>query len=373
LRPEAGAPKGVSGAAWQVRGGGFYHMQKYGLAPQNMPPDLTWFKWESYATWLSGMGLLGLVYYWGADLFLLDPRVADMPVWAGIALSAGSLLLGWFAYDRACRATLGRDALLIGIVWGMILVMGWFYTQVFSARAAMLHLGAFTATIMSANVFALIIPNQKIVVADLIAGRSPDPRLGAAAKQRSLHNNYLTLPVIVLMVSNHYPLFFDARWNWLMAALLFPMGALIRHWFNSHHARRGNPWWTWPAAAAVGAAIIWLSALGPVSHDVEDDDAAALHGAPEAAALAAGFADVTDIVAMRCTMCHAETPLHPHFAAPPRGLVFDTPEQVARAAERIYLSAGRTGAMPPANISFMEPAERARIRAWFEGIGKTAS
>ncbi len=366
LRPEAGAPKGVNGAAWQVHGGGFYHIQKYMVAPEQMPADLTWFKWESYATWLSGFALLVLVYYLGAAFFLIDPEVADLPVWGAVMISVGSLVFGWLAYDLICKSRFGDDnrRLMIGL-YVVLVAMAWGYTQVFTGRAALLHLGAFTATIMSANVFLTIIPNQKIVVADLIDGRTPDPRYGKIAKQRSTHNNYLTLPVLFLMLSNHYPLAFASSWNWLIASLVFLMGVTIRHWFNSHHARSGNPRWTWVATAVLFAVIVWLSSLGQPQRDAE---AAAMTPAAAPFAQAMAFAEVTDIVLGRCSMCHAAEPGYEGIARAPKGVLLETPQQIASEARRIYVQAGMTHAMPPGNLSFMEPDERARIIEWYRSV-----
>lgn len=370
LRPEAQAPGGVHGAAWQVHGGGFYHIQKYLVAPERMPADLTWFKWESYATWLSGFVMLVLVYYLGAEFYLIDAAVADLPVWGGVAISLASLGFGWLAYDLICRSRFGEDnrRLMIGLYLVLVL-MAWGYCQVFTGRAALLHLGAFTATIMSANVFLIIIPNQRIVVADLIAGRAPDPKYGKIAKQRSTHNNYLTLPVLFLMLSNHYPLAFASDWNWLIASLVFLMGVTIRHWFNSYHASSGNPRWTWAATALLFAAIIWLSVPGAAPlRDAANDGAADAEALPASAARfarAEGFAEVSDIILGRCSMCHSEVPGYEGIGRAPKGVLLETPDQVALQARRIYIQSGLTDAMPPANLSYMDPDERARIVAWY--------
>ncbi|MDZ4136429.1 MAG: urate hydroxylase PuuD, partial [Paracoccaceae bacterium] len=231
-------------------------------------------------------------------------------------------------------------------------------------------LGAFTATIMSANVFLIIIPNQHIVVADLRAGRKPDPKYGKIAKQRSTHNNYLTLPVLFLMLSNHYPLIFATPYNWLIASLVFLMGVTIRHYFNTTHARKGNPTWTWAATAVLFVIIAWLSSL---PGDAPEEDAArqggALHGAALRYAAAPGFDEVSDIVMGRCSMCHAAEPVWEGLRRAPKGVMLETPAQIAVAAERIFLQAGASHAMPPANLSFMEPAERAAIVRWFRGAG----
>ncbi|MCR9060120.1 MAG: urate hydroxylase PuuD, partial [Rhodobacteraceae bacterium] len=260
LRKSPHLPPGAFGEEWQVHGGGFYHIQKYLVAPENMPEHLTWFKWESYATWLSGAALMMIVYWVGGELYLIDPAKADLALWQGIVISAASLTIGWLIYDFLCKSKLGDSpTLLMVLLFIMLVAMGWGYDQVFTGRATMLHLGAFTATIMTANVFLIIIPNQKIVVADLKAGRTPDAKYGKIAKLRSMHNNYLTLPVVFLMLSNHYPLAFASEYNWVIAALVFLMGVSIRHYFNTKHAGGSAPMWTWLVTAILFVAIIHLS------------------------------------------------------------------------------------------------------------------
>ncbi len=365
LHRDRNLASGADGEEWQVHGGGFYHVQKYLVAPETMPGDLIWFKWESYSTWLSGFAMLILVYYLGGELFLVDPAVADIAVWQAVLISLASLGFGWLAYDTICKSRFGDDNTRLMVLLYIILVaMAWGYTQVFSGRAALLHLGAFTATIMTANVFFIIIPNQKIVVADLIAGRVPDAKYGKIAKQRSTHNNYLTLPVIFLMLSNHYPLSFASEYNWLIASLVFLMGVTIRHYFNTVHARKGNPTWTWLATALLFIVIMWLS-TAPMFQRTGEDEAAL---GPQATrfAQAAGFDEVTDIVLGRCSMCHAAEPGWDGITWPPRGVILETPEDIARHARQIYLQAGLSTAMPPANVSFIEPEERAKIVAWFK-------
>ncbi len=366
LRQTPSLPPLAHGEEWQVHGGGFYHVNKYLVAPEAMPDHLTWFKWESYATWLSGFAMLVVVYYLGAELFLIDPTVLELTVAQAVAISVASLAFGWIAYNTICKTFVNADqTVLMGALFVVLVGMSWFYTQVFSGRAAMLHLGAFTATIMSANVFFIIMPNQRIVVADLTAGRKPDPKYGKIAKQRSTHNNYLTLPVLFLMLSNHYPLVFATEYNWIIASLVFLMGVSIRHWFNTRHARKGNPHWTWAVTALLFLAIAWLSTAPMRRAPAEAGPQAALP--PFAAALAAapGFDAVTSIVQGRCSMCHAREPAWDGMLWPPRGVVLETPDDIAREARRIYLQAGLSRAMPPGNLSYMEPAERARIVDWF--------
>ena len=357
-----GMPEGAHGEEWQVHGGGFYHIQKYLVAPARMPEHLTWFKWESYATWLSGFFLLAIVYDAGADLYLIDRNVLDVSAPVAILISIASLALGWLIYDLLCRSRLSEnDTLLMLVLFPILVFMAWGYTQLFTGRAAFLHLGAFTATIMSANVFLIIIPNQKIVVADLIAGRKPDPKYGKIAKTRSLHNNYLTLPVIFLMLSNHYPLAFATEFNWVIASLIFIIGVLIRHYFNTVHARKGNPHWTWGAAAVLFIAIMWLSTVPKVLTGEERVSATG-----EAFIASAHFPAVRDTVMGRCSMCHAAEPAWDGIHFTPKGVALETDVQIAEHAREIYLQSGRSHAMPPGIVSAMTKEERALIVAWFE-------
>ncbi len=363
LRKHPNLPQGAHGEEWQVHGGGFYHIQKYLVAPAAMPEHLTWFKWESYATWLSGFAMLAVVYYAGADLYLIDRNVLDVSPLTATGLSIASLVVGWLIYDALCRSPLGNsDTTLMLVLYAVLVFIAWGYTQLFTGRAAFVHLGAFTATIMSANVFLIIIPNQKIVVADLVAGRKPDPKYGKIAKTRSLHNNYLTLPVIFLMLSNHYPLAFATEFNWIIASLIFIIGVLIRHYFNTKHARKGNPHWTWGLAAVLFIVIMWLSTVPSV-----------LTGEPKLSALgeryiaSSHFPAVRDTVMGRCSMCHADEPSWDGLHRAPKGVTFDNEGQIAEHAREIYLQAGVSHAMPPGNLSAITPEERALIVAWYEG------
>ncbi len=365
LRQRPGLPAGAHGEEWQVHGGGFYHIQKYLVAPAEMPEHLTWFKWESYATWLSGFALLAIVYYAGADLFLIDRNVLDVSAPVAIAISLASLGLGWLLYDQLCKSPLSRnDTLLMLVLYAIVVFMAWGYTQLFTGRAAFLHLGAFTATIMSANVFMIIIPNQKIVVADLIAGRTPDPKYGKIAKTRSTHNNYLTLPVLFLMLSNHYPLAFGTQFNWVIASLVFIIGVLIRHYFNMNHARKGNPTWTWLAAAILFVIIIWLSTVPKVLTGEER-----VAASNEVFVASTHFPAVRDTVLGRCAMCHAAEPSYEGVYFAPKGVVLESDAGIADHAKEIYLQAGRSHAMPPGNVTQITPQERALLVTWYEQAG----
>ncbi|WP_430464838.1 urate hydroxylase PuuD [Tabrizicola sp.] len=367
LRRDRNLASGADGEEWQVHGGGFYHIQKYLVAPAQMPDHLVWFKWESYATWLSGFAMLVLVYYMGHEMYLIDPSVADLAPWQAIGISMASLAFGWVAYNTICKVFVNANQTRVMVaLFALLVAMAWFYTQVFSGRAALLHLGAFTASIMSGNVFFIIMPNQRVVVADLKAGRKPDPKYGKIAKQRSTHNNYLTLPVIFLMLSNHYPLVFATEYNWVIASLVFLMGVTIRHWFNTQHARKGNPHWTWAATAILFLLIAWLSTAPVQTRDPET----AMAPASLRYAAASGFDDVVSIVQGRCSMCHAAEPVWDGLHYAPKGVVLETPAQIAAEAKRIYLQAGLSHAMPPSNLTYMEPAEREAIILWFRAAGQ---
>ena len=357
---------GADGEEWQVHGGGFYHIRKYLVAPDAMPEHLVWFKWESYSTWLSGVAML-MVFYWaGGELYLLDQAKAELVLWQGIVISALSLTVGWLVYDFLCKSGLAeKPTVLMLLLFVLLVIMGWGYNQIFTGRAMMLHLGAFTATIMTANVFFIIMPNQRVVVADLKAGRKPDPKYGKIAKLRSTHNNYLTLPVIFLMLSNHYPLAFATGWNWIIAALVFLTGVTIRHFFNTMHAGGGKLWWTWGVTAALFAAIIWLSTAPLQQESYEDSEARDLTAREQVFASADGFADVLGVIPGRCSMCHAREPYYEGIHRAPKGILLETGADIVRAADAIYIQAGVTNAMPPANVSYMEAGERRVIIDWY--------
>jgi len=371
LHRDRNLSSGADGEEWQVHGGGFYHVQKYLVAPKDMPDHLVWFKWESYSTWLSGAALLMVVYWVGGELYLIDATKADLSLFQGILISAASLTVGWIVYDFLCKSKLGEQpTVLMFLLFALLVVMGWGYNEIFTGRATMLHLGAFTATIMTANVFFIIMPNQRIVVKDLQEGRAPDAKYGKIAKLRSTHNNYLTLPVIFLMLSNHYPLAFASEYNWIIAALVFLMGVTIRHYFNTMHARAGAPTWTWLVTVILFILIMWLSALPLKQESLEVSENRALTKTEQIFASAAGFEEVSDIIPGRCSMCHAREPFYEGVRRAPKAVFLETPADIAKEARRIYLQAGVTVAMPPANVSFMEPEERAAVIRWYLAAAK---
>jgi uncharacterized membrane protein len=353
LKPRPGLPAGVKGDEWQVHGGGFYHMIKYMVAPAQMPDHLTWFKWEAYTTWLSGFALLVVVYYLGADLFLIDKSVLDMTAAQAAGIAFGSLVLSWLVYEGLCRSQLGKHEValaLVGYVYLVALTYG--FTHVFSGLGAFTQIGAIIGTIMVANVFVIVIPYQRKMVDAMIAGKEPDPVWGQLGKQRSVHNNYLTLPVVFLMLSNHYPLFFATKFNWLIVAIILAIGPVIRHFFNTRHEGKGSPWWTWAVAAAGMIAVALLSAAGPASLTTT-----ALPPTPK-------FTQVANIVISRCSMCHAAQPVWPGIPTAPRGVMLDDSDQIRRHAPLIEAYAVRSQAMPPGNITEMTSKERLALASW---------
>ena len=365
LKPNAALPEGAHGEEWEVHGGGFYHTVKYMVAPARMPEHLTWHKWQSYWTWLSGAALLMIVYWVGGELYLLDPGKADLALWQGIVLSGASLTVGWLVYDALCKSALGeRPTVLMLLLFALLVAMSWGYNQVFTGRAALLHLGAFTATIMTGNVFFQIMPNQRIVVADLKAGRTPDAKYGKIAKLRSTHNNYLTLPVVFLMLSNHYPLAFGTEYSWIIASLVFLTGVTIRHYFNTMHRTGTGPHWTWAVTVVLLLIMAWLSTASTWDGNYDRLESAALTPQEQRFASAEGFEAASRAVIGNCSMCHAREPVWDGLRWAPRGVHLETPADIARHAEAIYVQAGLSHAMPPPNAIAMSDAARAEIVAW---------
>ncbi len=361
LKHRLGLPDKAFGDAWQVHGGGFYHMVKYLVAPAGMPDELTWFKWEAYATWLSGMALLAVVYYFGSELYLIDTHVLALSAWQAIAISLAGLVAGWVIYDGLCRSPLGNDVrTLLGAGFLFLVATAYLFTKVFSTRGAFMEIGALIGTMMVANVAMVIIPGQRKVVAALLAGEAPDPIHGARGKQRSLHNNYLTLPVVFVMIGNHYPFVYATRWSFVILALVIIIGVLLRHFYNSRHKGLPSPWWTWAVSAACVVAAIFLSTQGPAYGAKVELLAPPVKVAAD---------DAYNVIAGRCAMCHAAEPSWPGVHRPPKGIVMETPEQIERLAGKIASAAVWSNAMPPGNVTEIEPAERQVLAGWLAGKG----
>ncbi len=350
--------KGVGGELWAVHGGGFYHAQKYRVAPTRLPETLHWFKWEAYSTWLSGVFLLALIYWYGAEIYLIDNTRFAMSKPVAIAAGAGVLAAGWFVYDLLCKSPLGRHERELSIAIGLFCALAaWGLCQLFSGRGAFIHFGAMLGTIMVANVFFVIIPAQKKMVAATASGADPDPVPGTHARQRSVHNTYFTLPVLFVMISSHYAMTFSHEWNWLILIAISLAGALIRIWFVARHHGRAS-WLPLGVATALLAGAFVAIAPRPVASGA-------------GANTAAGFAGIQRIVTLRCVSCHAGEPSHPAFAAPPAGVVLETPEQIDAEAERIYRQTVLTRAMPPGNLTAITEQERAAIGHWYGSLAGT--
>jgi uncharacterized membrane protein len=368
LRKMQGMQPGVAGVSWQVHGGGFYEMSKYTLAPAALPDHLIWHKWQAYWTWISGFSLLCWVYYGQSSLFLIDPSVMALKAWQAAAIGIGALALGWVVYDQLCKSPLANnDALLALVGFGYVVLTSYGFTLVFSGRGALIHTGALMATIMTANVFFVIMPNQRKSVAALVAGQTPDPKWAKTSKQRSTHNNYITLPVLFMMLSNHYPLTFANRA--IIPAIVTCVviaGAMVRHFYNRWHAAEAAaPWWAWLVAAVAIWVAFWIAmaaspgmreqiGLGPL----EATTAAAALGASRAPA------DVVAVIDTRCVVCHAHEPVWEGVGVAPKGVMFDTPERIAALAPAIRMQAVITHAMPPNNLTDMTEAERGVLARW---------
>jgi uncharacterized membrane protein len=345
------AEEGVAGESWEIHGGGFYRISKYRVVPDELPDPLHWFKWEAYTTWLSGFALLVVLYYANADTYLIDKSVADISVAAAIAISLIGLAAAWVVYDLACMA-FKSDAVVGLILLGLVVGSAYGAGQVFSGRAAYLQVGAMLGTIMAANVLFNIIPAHWDLIRAKEAGREPDPSPGLEAKRRSVHNNYLTLPVVFTMISNHFAFTYEDEHAWLVLVALILIGAWIRHFFNLRHAGRTE--WFIPITA-VAAALLLAVAMRP-----EDGG-----GTP------AGPVDADEAVAIvqqRCVPCHSQNPTQEGFDAAPAGVVLDTREQIVDQADAIDEQAVRTEAMPLGNATGMTDEERETLGAWLDSL-----
>jgi uncharacterized membrane protein len=353
VQPPAEAADGVHGEVWMVHGGGFYQMRKFQVAPARLPETLHWFKWEAYATWLSGFSLLALIYLAGAGTWLVRPGSGLHPA-AGVGLALVVLLLGWAIYDTACQRLQGRNDVAVGaLIFAWTVAVAWGLSQVFTGRATFIMVGSMLGTIMAANVFMVIIPNQRRIVAAMREGRPPDPALGRRGRQRSLHNNYFTLPVLFTMISNHYPATFAPAWNWAILAGLFAVSVMVRHYLNLRNRGRNRPWLI-PAAAVglIALAFVATPRSGPSGDGTADAQA------PVA------FARIGPVIAARCTGCHAERPTVEGFDQPPKGIVLERPDRIAALAPAIHAQAVATDTMPPANLTGMTSAERELLGRW---------
>jgi uncharacterized membrane protein len=348
LRPPRDAEEGVAGESWEIHGGGFYRIHKYSVAPRELPEPLHWFKWEAYTTWLSGFALLVVLYYFHADTYLIDKSVADLSTWEAVLISVALLAAAWLVYDALCRVLGSRPLVLAGALFGLITLAAWGISHLFSGRATYIQVGAMLGTMMVGNVFFVIIPAHWELVRAKQAGREPDPAANARGKLRSVHNNYLTLPVVFTMLSNHFPFTYGHSYSWLILVVLLVIGAWVRHFFNLRHLGR-TVWWI-PVSAAAAIAVLAIL-IRP-----QNESSAGTAAVP--------FATVQRIVDQRCTACHS---LHPTLVdQAPLGLRLDTPQDIQRYAPDVKGMAVDSTAMPLGNVTKMTKAERQLLGRWID-------
>jgi len=344
--------KGVGGELWSVHGGGFYHAQKYRVAPAELPARLHWFKWEAYATWLSGMALLALVYWYGAEVYLIDPSVAALSSVAAVGLAIAYIVGGWLVYDLLCKSPLARDErVFAGVLLVLLALLAWSLCELFGGRGAYIHFGAVLGTIMVANVAMVIIPGQRKMVTAAERGEAPDPTPGIKGKQRSVHNTYFTLPVLFVMTSNHYALTYGHDYDWLILVGISIVGALIRVYFVARHKGQASP------LPIIIAALLLAAIVAAVAPRSANSSAATVT-----------FDQVRNVVSARCTTCHADAPTHALFPAPPLGVVLDTDERILAEASRIHQQTVVTKVMPISNLTAMTDQERQIIDRWYKAL-----
>ncbi len=344
------AARGVTGELWAVHGGGVYQSQKFLAGPLGEPlsEHLHWSKWEAYTTWLSGMGLLAIIYWFGANTYLIDQQVMPLTPLVAITISVGSIVGGWLIYDTLCKLLKGRDTLLVAIVFIFVIFADWLLFQIFSARAAYLHVGAMMGSIMVANVFFHIIPGQKSMVAEIRAGQTPDPKYGVIGKQRSVHNTYFTLPVLFIMIGNHYPMTYSHQQGWLVLGFVMMAGVLIRQYFVMRHGNNVNK-----ALPVIGVVLL----LAMVAY--------LMPALPEGGGSSTiSDAEIQQVINDRCISCHATKPTQAGFVSPPLGLVLETSAQINQNAIKIATSV-QTRYMPLGNLTQMSDQERALIASWY--------
>jgi len=357
---------GVAGELWAVHGGGFYRSQKYRLAPQVLPPTLHWFYWEAYTTWLSGFALLCLLYFFRAEAYLIDPSVAALTKPMAIGIGIAALVASWLVYDGLCRSPLGRHAAALGTAIALLLAAeAWGLCQLFSGRGAFMLFGSALGSIMVANVLFVIIPGQRELVRAKQQGRDVDPAPGLRGKQRSVHNTYFTLPVLFVMISNHYAMTYGARHNWLVLIAISFAGACLRGWFVSRHraTERGGHVPALPALLGVLTLAGVVVALAPISGRGRADMNAAATNAVAPAAATGELARVQQIVQSRCTPCHAARPTQAGFSAAPNGVLLETLDQLLAHLPQVQQQLA-AHAMPLGNLTAMTEDERATVLMW---------
>ncbi len=341
----------LAGNLWAVHGGGFYYLEKYKVAPKDIPKDLHWFKYEAYFTWVSGFSLLAIVYYFNAQAMLIDKNVLDISTFEGVSMGIGSFVLAWLVYDGLCKSKLIQHTLPFALLgFALLMLFAIFYTYIFSARAAYIHFGAMIGTLMVANVFFVIIPSQKAMVKAAKEGKPLDLTLGKKALARSLHNNYFTLPVLFVMVSNHFPSTFGYQYPWLTLGIISLGAAGVKHWLNLREKKQESVW-VMPISV-----LLLLSAAFISAPNIN----------PNACHEKVSFAEVNTIIQARCVSCHSANPTDDIFTKAPNGVMYDTPEQIASKKDLIMQRVVITKTMPQNNKTNITEEERNQIRCWIE-------
>ncbi len=349
---------GIAGDLWAVHGGGFYYLQKFQVAPEQLPDKLHWFKWEAYFTWFTGFSLLCVLYYWNAGVYMVDSRVADLSSLQAVAIGMASLLLSWLFYDGLCRSALAKkQALTAVLIFAWFALLSWLLSQFLSGRAAYIHVGAAIGTVMVANVFFVIIPSQKDLVDAVREQRKPDPQKGVNALARSRHNNYFTLPVLFIMISSHYAATFGHPWNWLVLLVIALVGIGVRHWFNIRHLEKHSRL-VLPFSLLLLAALIFALRPEPKA-------------APDPNRVYPSTADIMPVLQVRCVGCHQERPDFPGIAAPPLGVLLNREEAVDSQALKIFNVVTVSRIMPLANTTQMSDEERKLVARWYAGKMQT--
>ena len=347
----------IDGELWSVHSGGFYHINKLKGPPTTFPKELHWFKWEAYSTWISGFVLLILVYYLNAESIMIDKNVNDINVFIAIVISLSFLLGSWLIYDFLCKSSLINNSLLFTVSCFLIATLGaYFLSKIFGSRAAYIHVGACLGTIMAANVFRVIIPSQKNMVDAALANEKPDLQKGISAKNRSIHNNYITLPVLFIMISSHFSFTYGAVNNWLILAFISIAGILTRHYFNLRNKKQYK-FWILPSAGLIMFFLMTLSSLS-VFEKKDVDVSISLE--------LVSFNEVQNIIKYRCGTCHAKKPTYEGIEAAPKGVVYDTAKDIINNIKLIKAQAVDAEIMPPNNLTGITRNEREILRAWIE-------
>ncbi len=344
----------IEGELWSVHSGGFYNINKLKGPPKEFPKELHWFKWEAYTTWISGFTLLIIVYYLNAEGLMIDKKINDITPIAAILISIIFLIGSWFLYDFLCKTKLINYTKLFTLICFFIaLIFSYMLTKIYGSRAAYIHVGAALGTIMAANVFRVIIPSQKEMVNAAINNKAPDLSKGISAKMRSIHNNYITLPVLFIMISSHYPFTYGHKYNWLVLAIISVIGALVRHYFNLRNKKQYKVW-ILPVAAIGMVLLMFYTSIPKINkNNVADINVSEI-----------SFIEVQNIIKYRCGVCHASKPSFEGFDDPPLGVIFDKPEDILKNIEKIKAQSIDSDIMPPGNLTGMTENERSKIANW---------